>query len=130
MGYKLHIETRETYLYLSLTGDYDPDQALRDFGRLLDACTESGMSKVLIDYRDLKNPILSVTDRYQYIAAVNKQYRDFRTRGGGTLSIAYLSLPDALLPPGDNFTETVVENFGFPAVETADLNEALRWLDE
>ena len=101
MGYKLHIETRETYLYLSLTGDYDPDQALRDFGRLLDACTESGLSKVLIDYRDLRNNHANIIDRYEYIKTVNKQYVDFRKRGGGTLRIAYVA-PGEILPRPDN----------------------------
>jgi len=129
MGYKFHIKLRETYLYLSLAGDYDPEQALRDFDRMLDACTESGMSKVLIDFRDLRNSLDTVTDRYKYITVVNKQYFDFRGRGGGALRIAYLAPPNAILE-GDKFSETVAENYGFPAFETTDLDEAMKWLDE
>ncbi len=129
MSYQLDVETKETYLSLSLSGEYDPDQAIRDFGRLLDACTESGLSKVVIDYRDLRNNIVNIIDRYEYIKAVNKQYVDFRRRGGGILRIAYVA-PGEILPRPDNFNETVTENFGFPAIETSDFDEALRWLDQ
>jgi hypothetical protein len=129
MGYQLDVELRETYLYLSLTGDYDPDQALRDFGRLLDACTESGLSKVVIDIRDLRNNIVNIIDRYEYIKAVNKQYVDYRKRGGGILRIAYVASGE-IFTLQDNFNETVAENFGFPAIETSDFDEALRWLDQ
>jgi hypothetical protein len=63
------------------------------------------------------------------MSEVNKQYRDFRTRGGSILRIAYLGPPE-LMSPVHYFLETVAENFGFPALETADLEEALRWLEE
>ena len=129
MGYQLDVRLKETYLYFSLTGEHDPDQVLKDFGRLLDACTETGMSKVLIDYRNLKNIPPGVVDRYQYMWEVNRQYIDFRTRGGGTLRFAYLAPPE-LITPINLYLETVAESFGFPAIETADLDEALRWLDE
>jgi hypothetical protein len=86
------------------------------------------MSKVLIDYRNLRNIPPGVVERYQYLWSVNKLYHDFRTRGGGALRLAYLAPPE-LITPVSYFLGTVAEKFGFPAIETDDLEQAHRWLD-
>ena len=129
MGHRIHFEPMETYLAITLTGEYDADQVTEDFGRMLQACVSTGMSKVLIDYRELKNVPADAMSRFHYLTNVYKQYLDFRMEGGALLRLAYVA-PGNAPSQADPLVEAVAENYGFPTMETTDMEEAVRWLHE
>ena len=110
-------------MVFTVTGSYDLSEAIERFPMVIAACRQTGVSKVLIDYRDLDGEIGAAQD-ILYAQAVLEFYKQHRLSGGRPLGIVFLG-PE-LKPWSDG--EEIVKNEGPEVLVTIDYDEASDWL--
>jgi hypothetical protein len=119
-----HIQ-HDNYLEFKITGSYDLSDAIDTFKQILIICRLEKVSKVLIDYRELKSDI-GGTEKTLYAFAAEDEYLKYLGTGGQELQIAYLAPALHTYEPGAEIGKRV-ERLKFELFE--DLYEALEWLD-
>lgn len=125
MGLSLRIEPRDTYLYVVLTGAFSLPEAKTLSLRILDACVEHRITKVLVDVHAVSGPI-SVMERFDYAEFLSQKHLEYVARKLPPARFAYVGT-EPIIDPG-RFGETVAVNRGMAIRATTDLREALRWL--
>ncbi len=125
MAVKADIIQRETFLEVIVSGTYDMQDAIREFGLLLSTCRLTGLSKVLIDFRALQGSP-AATEKIIYAYGVVERYRDHLASGGNALDVAYLDNPSRAgdYEPGLD----VAREAGVPFRLFKDADEARRFL--
>ena len=125
MGLAFRIEPKADYLYVEITGTFDMKDVQDGSCRVLNACVQFGLTKVLMDNRKAHGHV-SVMDRWTYAQFMVSQIHDLIF--SGKLTNAYFAyLGDELIDP-QKFGQMVANNRGVSALATTDLQEAFRWL--
>ena len=112
------IERRDRYIYISVTGSFNLDDAKSLFSEVMVASKEFELNKVLIDYRQIHGPV-TISSRYDYIGHA-------ADAASGKLKLAYV--PPESLFLDDNFSENVARNRSLNVKITKSLDEAIAWL--
>ena len=100
------IENRGQYLYIKLSGEFDMQGFEPGFPKLLKILKETGISKILLDCRDMSGNY-SRTDRFyinEWLAIMNISYMD---KDHPTLKIVAVLDPSMFDP--QRFGETVAK---------------------
>lgn len=122
---KTEYETREWYLYVRATGEFDLKDAQGGILPGLSECANSGLDKVLVDLRELRgeNPRIG---RYLYLDFLGKVHDAYRGLGNRTVSIAFVG--SSSFVSNDGYEEKVAEPYAYNIKTTEDIDEALEWL--
>jgi hypothetical protein len=119
--YTLAIEARDIYLYVRSSGVRTRATVTAMTMEIFDAALGKGLSKVLIDVRELEGR-LRVLDRYFIVTDVFQ-----RLRGQGVQKAAIVD--EQASPLHRWFLEAVAVNRGFNLRVFADKQDALEWLE-
>lgn len=113
------------YLHITVTGAYDFDAAVERFAAVIAACRQTGIPKVLVDYRELQGGRSKINEGI-YAAQVAELYKNHMEHGGTPLRFAYLANKAVTLEfmPG----LALVRDHGIDAYVTYDFDDAVRWL--
>ncbi|MFZ1080414.1 MAG: hypothetical protein WAO19_00645 [Candidatus Kryptoniota bacterium] len=126
MKLSIQIEPKETYLYVLVTGTFELSEAMDLTVRVLDACVEHSLFKILVDQRSLQGE-MSVMDRWRYATFMARHIIERISKGTFPYCrVAYVGNAPIIDPGG--FAEMVMANRGIIAKATLDINEGLRWL--
>jgi len=112
------------YLEIVVTGSYDLNDAINKFSYVLEACRQTGLDKVLIDFRELQRED-SATIKSLYAFGVENQYRKYLDSGGHELQVAYVGPIVMSYEPGME----VAEQRKLPFKLFDNPKEALEWLN-
>jgi hypothetical protein len=124
---ELNIEHCPTYLYVTATGAFTPDQSRQNLIKIFDACLDAGLSDILLDARAVQlRARLALVQRYVLIEMVSHVAREYRSRGSAPMRLAYVGTESQI--DRQRFGETVATNRGFQLKVTDDMAEALAWL--
>ena len=122
-------EQREGYLVAKVIGTFDTQEGIQTFPRILDACLEHHVFRVLIDLRQMSVRLPFATmDVYEYGAAASQMVVDYASKGLAQFRMAFFGTP-AQMDTG-HFGETVFRNRGVNVKGTADEAEAVAFLTE
>lgn len=138
MNVSLRIERAQAYLYATVTGVFSLAGARRTSLRILGACTENGLVRVLIDIRALQGT-MSTVDDFEWAAFLASEHGRRVAQGLAPLRFVILGNRPLLRPAGllakaagevaeDRFGETVMVNRGLDARSTTDPSQAVEWL--
>ena len=123
MALKMQCRVEGDCLHVSVSGEYSLGDATATLDEAIDITVASGVSKMLVDYRQMQGRA-SVLDDYEYAMHFVRQVNGKRiSKGLSTLYSAYVgnsSQPE--------FAENVAVNRGMVALATHDMHEALAWL--
>jgi hypothetical protein len=125
MNLTFHAEPRHGYVLVSAGGRFDLASAKKFAEQTLEACGRFGLSKALIDCREVKGSV-SVSDRYEYAVFVSVLHRQYGDRHKRQLQVAYVGNVPLIDP--HRFGETVGRNRGAMVKATTDMDEGLAWL--
>lgn len=126
MGINLRMEPRTAYLYAEVSGTFERESAQDVSAKILDACSQHGLSKVLVDLRTLSGS-LTVIDRWDYSEFMAAEIHN-RLNSGKLEKKVYLAyLGDELIDP-QKFGQIVATNRGINVKATTDVKDAFRWL--
>jgi hypothetical protein len=114
---QIQIEPKAAYLYVHVEGPFELFQAKEFHQRILDMSSAHGLSRILIDSRQLKGNI-STMDRFEA--------GSFSEIKPSKLQTAIVASEEHILP--DKFYENVTNNRGINTKVTSNINEALDWL--
>lgn len=127
MSLDISIEVRQNYIYVGVTGIYEINEAIDRFNEVLSAITIHKVFKILIDYRNLQELPLLMTENYIYSASIANKIQQHIDLMDEHPRIAYVG-PERRIREG--YGEKVASEYGFHNVkEFTDINEALRWLE-
>lgn len=115
----------EEYLEVIVTGQYDMQDAIDKFPQVLDTCRLSGLSKVIIDFRELQG-LPAATEKVIYAFGVEKHYVEHLSSGGQALQVAYVGKAPfvSTYEPGVE----IAQSSGLPFRLFENINEAFEWL--
>jgi hypothetical protein len=114
----LEIQDKKDYLLVSFIGEFNLDAGQRTIDRVLEACIQYNLSKVLLDCRRMTGP-LSITDRFLVV--------DYgQVMLGKVLAMVIVGRPDQILP--NRFEETVAMNRGINLRVFDDIELAIEYL--
>jgi len=119
MPLTFHIDQREGYLHVEVSGTFDLEQAKKSFRTFFDAAHAHSLSKILIDCRKMEGSPQDL-GRYQLAEAIAAQ-------AGGSFRLVFLRKVKE--PISDRFYETVAFNRGVNLKVTTDPEEAFKWLE-
>jgi hypothetical protein len=112
--------------YVTLYGDFEIEAAKRAYGAILEACTDGGRCRALLDCRRVDGSPTTV-ERYDFGEHVARENAAFQESGRATLLQVAL-LGDVPLLDERRFGQVVATNRGAFVKATAGMDEALRWL--
>lgn len=123
----IHIKMteHEHYIEFIVTGQYDIAEGIEKFSYALEACRKSGLTKMLVDYRELEYRG-EATEKVLYAFGIEDLYRKHLEKGGPKLKIAYLAPLIHHFEPGRDIAHQIPE-LKFDLFE--DREQALGWLD-
>jgi hypothetical protein len=122
----LSIQPRHAYLYAGVSGRFELSQAKEIFKRILEACVETGLSRALVDGRELTTGA-AVMELFELAMFIADQQRQLLASGRlQETRVAYLGAPNSLDP--QRFGETVARNRGAILKVSENLEEAMQWL--
>ncbi|HEX6750695.1 MAG TPA: hypothetical protein VF092_25635 [Longimicrobium sp.] len=112
--------------YVTVYGDYGLEVAKVAYSAIVDACTDGGPCRALLDCRMVEGSPTTL-ERYDLGEHVARENAAFQERGRATLlQVAFLCV--APLLDLNRFGETVARNRGAYVKVSDDMDEALRWL--
>ena len=125
MSLEVVIIRHKEYLEAIVSGEYNLQEALHKFSRVLLACKIADLSKVLIDFRKLHGDIYAV-QKIIYSHKVIGQVKDYFASKGKDLKFAYVGKAPQVstYKPGLE----MAEKEGMQAIVSVDINGALEWL--
>ena len=120
MPLSLHIDPREEYLHVEVSGDFDlpgaKDLTRHEYG----VAREHDLHKIFVDRRVMKGPGNGL---HQF------QYAEFLAKAQGTSNFRIVILKKVGLIGLDRFFENVAVNRGATLKVTTDPEEAFKWLE-
>jgi hypothetical protein len=120
---EMEVTRKSDYLVFTVTGKYNLHEAIERFPMVLAACRQTGLSRALIDYRDLEVEAWATQD-ILYAQGVGDYYKQYLSTGGGAIRVAFLAPEPRPWQDG----EAIAEGYGLDALTTTDYNQALNWL--
>ena len=117
------VEQKPDHLVFTVTGTYDINEAIERFPMVLTACRQTGLSRVLIDYRDLDREAWATQD-ILYAQGVGDFYKQHLSTGGEPIRIAFIGREPKAWEDG----EAIGKEYGLDTLTTTDYNEGLNWL--
>ena len=111
------------YLEFVVTGSYDLNEAIDKFLNVLEACGQTGLDKVLIDYRGLQRED-SATIKGLYSYGIETHYKNYLESGGHEIQFAYVGPIVMAWEPGMD----VADQSKLPFKLFDNLNDAFEWL--
>ena len=84
MSIEANIIEHDTYLEVVVTGTYDMQEAIDRFPNVISACKSTGLSRVVIDFRDLVG-IPAATQKIIYAFGIQDHYENYIANGGAPL---------------------------------------------
>ena len=111
------------YLEFVVTGSYDLNDAIDKFLYVLEACSQTGLNKVLMDYRELQQED-SATIKSLYSYGIENHYTKYLESGGHEIQFAYVGPIVMTWEPGME----IAERSKWPFKLFDNLNDALEWL--
>jgi hypothetical protein len=111
------------FLEFIVTGSFDLTDAINKFSYVIEACSQTGLDKVLIDFKGLERED-SATIKGLYAYGVENHYLEHLEAGGHELKIAYVGQIVMAWEPGME----VAEKNKLPFKLFNNLNDALEWL--
>lgn len=118
MAEDLEIQDKQAYLNVNFTGKFGLDASKRVIDSIIQACSTSDRSAVLLDVRSMTGS-LPLLDRYQVVVYGQKMI-------GKVSKIALVRRQEAAAP--DLFTEMVARNRGINLKLFTDIKLAVAWL--
>jgi hypothetical protein len=112
------IVAKDSYLFATGTGEFDPAQALELFKVIVDACSKHKRSKLLIDFTQVEGEIS--------ILVLYEMGTKMAGNAAGVSHLALVDRPERILP--DRFWQTVTRNNGLNALVASSFAEAETWL--
>jgi hypothetical protein len=112
------IEPRESYLFASGGGEFDPTQALTLLKSVVEQCVRHKRSKLLIDFTSVEGE-LSILVLYDMGIKTAQCAADLS-------HLALIDRPERILP--DRFWENVTRNYGLNARVFGSFAEGEAWL--
>ncbi len=89
MALDVKIIQHDAFLEVVVTGTYDMQDAINRFPHVLSTCRLTGLSKALIDFRDLAG-IPAATEKIIYAFGIQDHYDEHISTGGQDLMVAYV----------------------------------------
>ena len=97
---KVEIQKKDDYLVVTVIGNYDLNEAIKKFPLVITACRQTGLTKALIDYRDLEGDIPTTLD-FLYTLQVIELYKAHRSAGGPPIRFAFVGANPKPWPMGE-----------------------------
>jgi len=119
--YRISIEQRPKYLYVTVTGDNSTETIARYIADIRQACLRLAVFKVLAVVH-LDGPGVSMLDLYKVIAAGSDE-----TAGAG-IRAAYVELNEVRSDANMQMAENVAHTRGIPVKTFRDITSAEAWL--
>jgi hypothetical protein len=116
----VHVEVRETYLFVKGKGAFSIDGALRGFKKTVELCIKHNRNKILADMCEVTGDD-NVLSLYEVGVQMPKYWKGIRC-------FAILNLPEQILP--DRFWQNVTRNQGLNTGVFDNLPEAIAWLEK
>ena len=125
MALNIKIVHNDDNLEVVVTGSYDMREAINRFPLVLSVVRFTGVSKVLIDFRDLAG-IPAATEKILYAFGIQEHYEDYISAGGHAIKVAYVGKEPIVntFEPGLEVAQDT--NMPFNLFTTID--EAYEWL--
>jgi hypothetical protein len=119
MTLRIHLERRDGCAVVRAEGDWEMADAMRTLRALIDTCRREGITRVLIDTRDVVDdvPILDRSDVGKTMAS---------TADGPPIAFAVVCRAERVTP--ERFLELVANNRGGTVKVVTDPGEGFLWL--
>ena len=126
MALDVKIIQHTDYLHVVVTGDYDMRDAIDKFPLVLSTCRLTGITKVLVDFRDI-NGVPAATEKILYTYGIVEHYNQYISHGGREIKFAFVgqSPQVSTFEPG----KQIARNGNIPLYIGTDIDEALEWLN-
>lgn len=125
MSLSLLFDPKPTYLHVSVTGIFALPEANSLFLRILDACTEFRLTKVLVDFRSIQGS-LTTSEAFQYGKFISLVHASYADKGLPPVRLAYLGA-EPFVTRGEA-AEIAALNRSLDVKVTTSVDEALNWL--
>jgi hypothetical protein len=125
MALDVEIIPHDALLEVIVTGTYDMQDAINRFLHVLSACRISGLSKVLIDFRDLAG-IPATTEKVLYAFGIQDHYYKHISTGGQEIMVAYVGRPP--LVSTWELGLQIAKDHDIPLDLFTNVEEAYKWL--
>jgi hypothetical protein len=125
MPLNVNVTQHADFLEIIVTGTYDLRDSIDKFSYLLVPSQLTGISKVLIDYRDLSGDI-NALEKIIYALEIEKRYFEYLAAGGRALQVAYVGSA----PQVKNYRPglEIVKDSKMPFELFTTIAEAHKWL--
>lgn len=126
MAINIKIIQHDQYLEVLVWGDYTLEEAIERFPAVISTCRLTGLSKVLIDYRELKGDFAAI-QKVIFAMETIDLYDKHLSSGGKEIEVAYVGSPLGVSPyePGME----IAEKRGLPFKLFTNTDDALDWLN-
>ncbi len=113
------------YIEVIVFGDYNLQEATDNYPLLISACRQTGISKILIDYRELKG-VIHATEKTLFSISNLELYRNHLATGGKEIQTAFVGSPPLVstFEPGIE----LAKNAGLAVEIFTDAEKAMTWL--
>jgi hypothetical protein len=115
---------KEDYFFVVASGDCDVEYSIYMFYWVLDTCRLTGLSKVLIDYRNIGSKIAKV-ESILFAQGVIDKFKKYLKSEDSSLKISFLGTVSQV---SDDPNIDMLKREGLPVIVTADPQEARSWL--
>ena len=125
MALNIKIIQHDAFIEVVVSGAYDMQDAIDRFPYVLSTCRLAGLSKVLIDFRNVTG-IPAATEKIIYTFGIQDHYSNYIATGGQALMVAYVgSAPHvSTYEPGLK----IAKDSNMPFDLFTDIAEAYKWL--
>ena len=126
MSLDIELIKHDQYMEVLVSGIFDVQEAIDKFPAVLSLCRSLQLSKVLVDYRNVKG-IPAATEKILYTLKIQNHYEQYISSGGRLLKIAYVGKSPSVstYEPGMK----IVKDNNLPFDLFTDINEAYKWLN-
>ena len=125
MALNVKIIQHEEFLEVVVTGTYNMQDAAEGFPHVLSTCRQAGLSKILIDFRNLTGT-LAATEKVIYTFGIQDHYKNYISTGGQELMIAYVG--NAQQVSTYEPEQKIARDNNMPFDLFSDIEEAYEWL--
>ena len=125
MALDVKIIQHDAFLEVVVTGTYNMRNAIDRFPYVLSTCRLTGLSKVLIDFRNLTGTP-AATEKIIYAFGIQDHYNEYISTGGQELMVAYVGSEShvSTYEPGLK----IAKDDNMPFDLFTDIAEAYKWL--
>jgi hypothetical protein len=125
MGIEVNLVKKQTHLEVQVSGIYDMQEAMAEFNHVFLTCSQTDLSKVLIDFRQMDGDIAAI-EKMIYAMGVIENYKNYLKAGGKRLIFAFLGKAPQIstYEPGLE----IARERGIPVILTRDISEAKTFL--